>query len=103
MTLNEYQKESDKFTKTNIKNNISYSALGLAGESGEVCDKIKKSIRDGNLDRDSIILELGDVLWYLARICDNLQIDLDVVAKLNIQKLTSRTERNVISGEGDNR
>ena len=76
----------------------------MAGEAGEVCEKIKKSIRDGKpLDVQQLTLELGDVLWYISAIASDAGILLDTVAQNNLLKLKSRQERSVISGSGDNR
>jgi NTP pyrophosphatase (non-canonical NTP hydrolase) len=82
---------------------IIYPALGLAGEAGEVAEKIKKWIRDGNLDRDAIAKELGDVLWYIAAMATDLDLDLDRIADMNIQKLADREMRGKIRGSGDDR
>lgn len=82
--------------------------LGLTGESGEVADKIKKLMRDKNnrltdVDREEIVKELGDVLWYVAIIAHLLGSSLEAVAIANNEKLQSRKQRGVISGNGDNR
>lgn len=83
---------------------VVYPALGLSGEAGEVCEKVKKSIRDGKeIDIDAMTKELGDVLWYLAAISSDLGISLDDVARANYEKLKSRQERGVLQGSGDNR
>jgi NTP pyrophosphatase (non-canonical NTP hydrolase) len=86
---------------------LSYLGLGL-GESGEVQGKIKKIIRDAGgyiteEARKEISKELGDILWYIAGMCTELNISMDEVAKLNIDKLKSRQERGVLNGSGDNR
>ena len=85
-------------------------ALGLAGETGEVLEKIKKMIRDKNgvfspipEDIAELKKELGDVLWYLSALAFYNGIDLDDVARANLEKLRSRKERNQIHGSGDNR
>lgn len=85
-----------------------YPALGLAGEAGEVCEKIKKAIRDegGKITdkrRRQLKKELGDVLWYLAALCTELDVSLDQVARDNIDKLADRQRRDAIRGEGDDR
>ena len=85
-----------------------YPALGLCGESGEVAEKIKKIIRDGNGEvtpekRTEILKEIGDVLWYIAALCTDLDADMGDVAQANLSKLQSRKERGVIHGNGDNR
>lgn len=83
---------------------IMYPCLGLAGEVGEVCEKVKKNIRDGRvLDKEDLTKELGDVLWYLSAVALDLGISLQDIAQTNINKLTSRKERGVIHGSGDNR
>jgi NTP pyrophosphatase (non-canonical NTP hydrolase) len=83
---------------------IFYPCLGLAGEVGEICEKIKKHVRDGReLDKEDLTKELGDVLWYLSALSGDLGINLEDVAVKNYEKLKSRMERNVISGSGDNR
>ena len=82
--------------------------LVLAGESGEVAEKFKKLIRDKNgtlstEDKNEIIKELGDVLWYITTIAHLLNSNLETVAKNNNEKLLSRKERGQIGGVGDNR
>lgn len=88
--------------------NVVYPTLGLCGESGEVADKIKKVIRDhkGIFTDDrklGIQKELGDVLWYIAAIASELDLDLNTIAEINIQKLSSRNARGKLGGDGDNR
>lgn len=85
-------------------------ALGLAGETGEVLEKIKKMIRDKDgvfhptpEDIDELKKELGDVLWYLSALAFYNDIELDDVARTNLSKLKDRQERNKIHGSGDNR
>jgi len=85
-----------------------YYVLGIAGESGEFCEKIKKLFRDKNgiIDQefiDMVIKEVGDILWYQARFLDSFGINFDDVAKINISKLLDRMERGKIHGDGDNR
>ncbi|EKE20945.1 MAG: hypothetical protein ACD_7C00420G0005 [uncultured bacterium] len=109
MDFNEYQKESRKTALyPDVDNNFIYPTLGLAGEAGEVAEKIKKVIRDkkGVVDsetREMIKKELGDVLWYVAQLATELNLSLDDVASGNIQKLFSRMERGKLNGDGDNR
>ncbi|MDA0215571.1 MAG: nucleoside triphosphate pyrophosphohydrolase family protein [Cyanobacteria bacterium] len=85
-----------------------YPTLGLCGEAGEVADKVKKVLRDqgGEFSAEVITalqLELGDVLWYVAQLATELGLELDQVAQANLDKLASRSARNVISGSGDSR
>lgn len=87
---------------------VIYTSLGLAGEGGEVADKVKKVIRDDegvltDATQAAIISEIGDVLWYAALLSDELGVTLDEVAAVNIAKLASRAERNVLVGSGDDR
>jgi NTP pyrophosphatase (non-canonical NTP hydrolase) len=80
-----------------------YCALGLAGESGEVTEKVKKWHRDGKIDKEAVAYELGDVLYYLTRLANTMGYTLADIETMNVQKLTSRMQRNVIHGSGDNR
>lgn len=108
MNFKEYQEKASITAIYPEYIKILYPALGLAGESGEVCEKIKKAYRDNDGEFSvekiaEITKEIGDVLWYLSAICNDLNIDLNSAAELNINKLYSRKERGVISGNGDNR
>jgi len=84
---------------------LMYLALGLAGESGEVANKVKKLYRDGDdpAKREQLQGELGDVFWYLARLCDALGLEPEDLLQANADKLSSRKQRGVIGGSGDNR
>ncbi|QFG07952.1 nucleotide pyrophosphohydrolase [Streptomyces phage Intolerant] len=87
---------------------LAYVALGLAGEAGEVANKVKKILRDkgGVLnvrDAAEIAEEAGDVLWYLAQLCTELGADIGQVAALNLAKLESRAMRGKLQGNGDHR
>jgi|TARA_R100001244_G_scaffold78490_2_gene61945 NTP pyrophosphatase (non-canonical NTP hydrolase) len=78
--------------------------LGLVGEAGEVAEKLKKSLRDGAvLDKEGMIKELGDVLFYVAACANFYGSTLEKVANLNMKKLNSRKKRGVLQGSGDNR
>lgn len=103
MRFYEYQEEASKTAIYPEQYKIVYPALGLAGEAGEVAEKVKKHIRDGVLNVEDLKKELGDVLWYLAAIASDLGLNLDDVADANLQKLRSRQARGVIGGNGDNR
>lgn len=116
MDFNDYQvkaAEYDCFTQPDKMTELTEAGflekvLGLTGEAGETADKVKKIIRDkqGKFteeDRGEIVKELGDVMWYLAGISRYLEAPLSEVAEKNIEKLSSRKQRGVISGSGDNR
>lgn len=86
---------------------LAYVGLGL-GEAGEIQGKLKKVIRDDEGvvspdTRDALIAEMGDLLWYIARLCDELGVPISMVADNNLQKLVSRQVRGVLGGSGDNR
>jgi NTP pyrophosphatase (non-canonical NTP hydrolase) len=82
---------------------LAYCALGLTGEAGEYSEKVKKLIRDGKLEKPLAAKELGDVLWYLTRCANELGYSLTDIAEINLVKLTSRQERGVLQGSGDER
>ena len=87
---------------------LSYPALGLAGEAGEVAENAKKTIRDdggvvSDERRAAIARELGDVLWYVAQLASELGLELEDIARENLEKLFSRQRRGVLSGSGDDR
>ena len=109
MNFDEYQKlASTTAIYPRVGNNIYYPALALAGESGEVCDKISKIMRDhDDIITDKIKLELekelGDVLWNLSQLATELDLSLDDIATNNLRKLKSRKDRNKLQGSGDNR
>jgi NTP pyrophosphatase (non-canonical NTP hydrolase) len=63
MSLNEYQNAAAKTAVYKTAHQILYPALGLAGEAGEVANKVKKMLRDNDFDRDAIVAEIGDVLY----------------------------------------
>ena len=86
--------------------NYTYPALGLAGETGEVCEKLKKAIRDegGTItpERKALLAkELGDVLWYIAALSTELGLSLEEIASGNLSKLAARKAQNKIHGDGD--
>ena len=86
--------------------NYTYPALGLAGEPGEVCEKLKKAIRDegGTItpERKALLAkELGDVLWYIAALSTELGLSLEEIASGNLSKLAARKAQNKIHGDGD--
>ena len=101
MTFEKYQQMASATAIYDEKYKIFYPALGLAGEAGEVANKVKKLMRDSTVY--DIAGEIGDVLWYVAALCDDLGLSMEDVAVKNINKLHSRKERGVLKGSGDNR
>lgn len=103
LPMNTYQRAASKTAIYKSEHAVIYPALGLAAEAGEVANKVKKILRDGNFDRDAIADEVGDCLWYIAALCRDLNIDMSDLAMNNLQKLYDRKERGVIGGNGDKR
>lgn len=65
--------------------------LGLAGEAGETLDMVKKWIfHEKDLDLEHFKKELGDVMWYMAMICSSMEVDLDEILQMNVDKLRAR-------------
>lgn len=93
MTLDEYQDRARR-TKNRYDDPrlaIGNWSMGLAGEAGELIDMLKKVyFHDHPANRDALVKELGDVLWYVAVLSDELGIDLEEVARTNIEKLEKR-------------
>jgi NTP pyrophosphatase (non-canonical NTP hydrolase) len=109
LTFTQYQ-ENAKETAIypNLGKNPYYPTLGLAGEAGEIANKVKKIMRDkdGSIDeetRDDIKKELGDVLWYVSAVASEFGLSLEEIAQKNYEKLLKRKENNTIKGNGDNR
>lgn len=103
MEFDHYQDKTEETAIYPEENALSYLALGLNGEAGEVAEKIKKHIRDGKELDEEFAKELGDVMWYLARLIDELDADMSEVAEANLDKLFDRKDRNKLQGSGDDR
>lgn len=107
MNFKEYQKHAaDTAMYPNVGENYMYPALGLAGEAGEISNKVKKIERDfgGKITdevQEMVKAEMGDLLWYMAQLASELGLDLETIATENIEKLASRKERGVLGGNGD--
>ncbi len=112
MTLNEYEQKARSTAKYPQDAALLYPTLKLAGEAGEVAEKLGKAMRDrgwmpgqplsDELKAD-LIKEVGDVLWYVASVAVDLGSSLEEVAQTNVNKLASRAERGTIHGSGDDR
>ena len=108
MKMNKYQKEAMRTALNIAKKDVWYSALGLAGEAGEVIEQIKKFYRDDDgimtvKRKQKLIRELGDVLWYLACMAEIWGLNFEDIAKENLAKLAIRFENNSIKGDGSDR
>ena len=109
MRLSDYQERSRATAVyPDAGDNLLYPTLGLCGEAGEVAEKVKKMVRDdgGVLSderRSALSKELGDVLWYVAQLATEAELDLDAIAQDNLDKLLSRQRRSVLQGSGDDR
>ena len=96
---------------------VVYCALGIAGEAGEIHEKLKRLVRGSSSrpggfqalatlseeDRLALAKEAGDVFWYLSRLIDELGLSLSEVIASNVEKLSSRRDRGVLRGTGDDR
>ena len=103
MKMDDYQRQAVRFAVYPATHKVLYPTLGLCGEAGEVAEKVKKQVRDNKFSRHETAQELGDVLWYLTNLANDLGYSLAEIAYNNIDKLESRKERGVIQGSGDNR
>ena len=101
ISFNEYQKQAfELISEDGKKDLITNGVLGLAGESGECCDIVKKFKYQGHdLDKNHLKDELGDVLWYLAETASGLGISLEEVALYNLDKLHKRYHGNTFHKE----
>jgi len=105
MTGNEYQKLAMRTNDGKSKIRLAYAinenvidvsgllmgCLGLAGESGELLDLIKKMIFHGKgIDEEHAKKELGDVMWYIAMIAHSFGWSLDEIFQMNVDKLKAR-------------
>ncbi len=114
ITLKQYQEKAKETAIYPEEAKVTYTLLGLAGEVGELCNKLKKLYRDHGATQLSIFTipatviydlekEIGDVLWYVAALCSDLGLELNDIGIQNLDKLSSRKERGKIKGEGDDR
>jgi NTP pyrophosphatase (non-canonical NTP hydrolase) len=106
--FNAYQRNASSTAIYPEEHRILYPALGLAGEAGEVANKVKKLIRDGpdkrpDTWREDIASEIGDVLWYCAALATDLNLTLGMIAGQNEKKLGQRKQSGTLGGSGDTR
>lgn len=109
MKINEYQERALTTAIYPDESKITYTALGLVGEAGEVANKVKKLIRDEmspevyESKKADIASEIGDVLWYCSALASDLGMSLSVIAVKNLEKLEDRKTRDTLQGSGDTR
>ena len=102
MNFNEYQQKAMSFRLESA--NSPYAFMGLVGEVGELYGAIAKAMRDGTeIDPEYVKKELGDILWFVAAITTDMNLNLSDVAQKNIEMLGSRKARGTIQGSGDDR
>ena len=106
--FNSYQRSAVTTAIYPDQHKITYPALGMAGEAGEVANKVKKLIRDGpdkrpDTWREDIASEIGDVLWYCAALATDLNLSLGMIAGQNEKKLGQRKQSGTLGGSGDTR
>lgn len=93
MTINEYQRAALRTANPELSQleKLENGLMGLNGEAGEAIDILKKHLFHGrDLDEDHLLMELGDVAWYLALCADALDCDLETILQMNINKLSGR-------------
>ena len=108
MNVNEYQEKAVSTAIYPDTHKITYPALGMAGEAGEVANKVKKIIRDGKKSlpddwQQQLASEIGDVLWYCAALARDLDMSLATIMAANLDKLKTRQEQGTLGGSGDKR
>lgn len=91
--FDEYQTAADRTRAHDLSDRdaLAMAALGLAGESGECADHVKKHLFHGHpLDKDKLKKEIGDVMWYVAILSKEIGFPLSAVAEANVAKLRAR-------------
>ena len=106
--LDMYQKVAKSTAIYPREQAIIYPTLGLTGEAGEVANKVKKIIRDGTIENHESLIqeisaEIGDCLWYISVLADDIGVKLSDIANNNLVKLANRKEKGTIHGSGDAR
>lgn len=81
-----------------------YTVLGTGGEGGEVQEKLKKAIREGDEAYiEAMRDEIGDAVWYYSQVCEEFDWSLETICEENLAKLADRQARGQLTGEGDDR
>lgn len=115
LTFDQYQNRTmatAQYPRSSDKDSVSYCVIGLVGEAGEIANKYKKFLRGDYNDlpyrvieekKGEIAHEIGDTLWYLARLADELGYSLSALARENLDMLQRRKDAGTVKGSGDNR
>ena len=104
LTLDAYQQQAKATAVYPDDKADQYLIAGLAGEVGELASIFAKHWRgDGDINPDHAKAELGDILWFVAMLAEQLDTDLSTVAQGNLDKLADRANRGKLKGSGDNR
>ena len=104
LTMDTYQEQAKATAVYPEVKADQYLIAGLAGEVGELASIFAKHWRgDGDINPDHARAELGDILWFVAMLADEVGYDLSEVAQNNLDKLADRAERGKLKGSGDNR
>ena len=104
LTMDAYQEQAKATAVYPYEKADQYLIAGLAGEVGELASIFAKHWRgDGDLNHDHAKAELGDILWFVAMLAEQLDTDLTEVAQNNLNKLADRANRGKLKGNGDNR
>lgn len=93
MNLYEYQKNAMRTANLGLNENdqLLNAALGVSGEAGEFAGYVKKFFFQGHdMQKEKLISELGDVMWYIALACECMGMNMEDVAEYNIEKLKAR-------------
>lgn len=108
LTLDSYQRyasDTADYPQETMKEALSYLGMGVAGEAGEIANKLKKYLRgDYELTDErkaNLAEEIGDVLWYLSELSRKLDYELSEIAEINIEKLSHRQKIGKLKGDGD--
>ncbi len=92
MNFNEYQDLARRTQNPKLTDDgrLNHALYGLCSECGEILGIYQKMFQGHEVDEDKVVDEMGDVMWFLAELADCLQVELDFVAKHNIEKLRRR-------------
>jgi NTP pyrophosphatase (non-canonical NTP hydrolase) len=95
--------DGDNKTQEGLSKALQVMVLGLPGEVGEVCEYIKKYVRDGTVDEAKLLKEFGDVLYYTLMLARRFGFSVEDIVNANVEKLEGRVQRGTQKGSGDSR